>query len=201
MLNDLPPASGGRIPPEPDEPWRIKPRHRHRRSPVRNHKWIAVTVAGAVIATGAVTAFELGRWSTVNARPAGTAAQAWEPQVATPQPATPSPSTAPNHKTTEQHRFSRKATPRQRTTIPAPRPPRTDSASRHRWAPNQPRTTRRDKTSSHAIRHSGQRTHPHRPRRKDRTPKWVGSECRRRFPHDSTRQAACNAALHNYFSR
>lgn len=208
MLNDLPPASGGRILPEPYEPWRIKPRHRHRRAPVRNRRWVAVTIAGAVIASGVVTAFELGRWSTVNARPAGAAAGAWAPQVAAPGPATPSPSTAPNHKTTEQHRFSRKATPRQRTTVPALRPPRTDSASRHRWTPNQPRTTphqprtiRTHRTSSHVIRHSGQPARSHRPRRKDRTPKWVGSECRRRFPHDSTRQGACNAALHNYFSR
>lgn len=201
MLNDLPPTSPGRIPLEPDEPWRIKPRSSHRRSPARNRKWMAAAIAGAIIATGAVTAFKLGGWSTAKARPTSAATHAQGPRALAPRPATPGPSSTPNRKAPQQHRFPRTSSPHRSAVVPAGKPPRTETASRHHWTPDQPRARRTHRTSSHAVHHSRRSTHSSRPRPKHQTPKWVGTECRRRFPHDSTRQAACNAALHNYFSR
>ncbi|WP_344284226.1 hypothetical protein [Actinomadura napierensis] len=43
---------------------------------------------------------------------------------------------------------------------------------------------------------------PHKPRTaRPAPPSWIGPECRRRFPGDPARQAACVAALNGYYRK
>ncbi|WP_433468759.1 hypothetical protein [Spirillospora sp. CA-128828] len=107
------------------------------------------------------------------------------PDAATPVPSaersSPSPTPASGRKAAESRR-----TPSARRSSPPRRPPRRERAVPQR-------------TRHRPVRHPRPpATHKARPSR-PKAPSWIGPECRRRFPDDPRRRAACVAALTQAF--
>lgn len=182
-----------RSPFEPHEPWLVGTRHQ-RPDRQRRRRWLLPVVAGALASSAAALVLTLGGHShTTAARP--TARDMTTGAINPPQPR---PSTGPTRAVPHpsRHQPPDQEARRHRRVNVSPHPfmaPPPAPARR-----NGP-TVRRDIGKPRHVAHSRpwhrKSAHSH------RTPAWVGPECRRRFPHDRTRQAACITALHNYFSR
>ncbi|TMR39466.1 hypothetical protein [Actinomadura geliboluensis] len=169
LSSSLPPAGFTRAEPSPPV------RRRVLRTP-----WLPVAVAALAMGAGF---FAVGSW-TEPVSPARTVV----PDAATPPPPSPPPPAS--------------APPQ----APAPGPATTTDRERER-APGGRAVPKRARPRSAAPRPAPRKARPRPPVRHPRpkarkprtarpaTPSWVAAECRRRFPDDPTRRAACVAAL------
>lgn len=187
---------------EPYEPWRVGPRHRGPRRR-RSRRWLVSLLVGLLASSATALVLKLGE------SPSGKMSSAAIPDAKTgviERPsvmpsrvaATPTPDRPRHHEARRDHHGHR------RTYVPThPAMPQT-SATDSRYASRSETEARRAEHEARRdsrARPSRQRPLPRRHVRSHKTPAWVRPECRRRFPHDSTRQAACVAALRSYFSR
>lgn len=204
-MNDLSSTTGAHAPANPDEPWRVKPRRRHRRRTERCRRWLIPLVAGVLGAacTAAILQFS-GSSASEPTHPAqGTGAG----DAGTQHGASPAPSAvgqrpvpaksghaAPRQKPSANGRGSRavdEPAARPRLGVAAQQTPKARAP--------RPRPTEHHEHGrpQHGRSHAPQ--HTRKPRKVHQPPAWVTGECRRRFPHDGTRQSACVAALKGYF--
>lgn len=175
-----------------DEPWLI-PRDRRRRT--RRGVMLGAAgalAAGALVTVGAVVTFSSSgpvsrttrHPSTVSSPAPGV--QGDQGRLVTPPSMEGSPSRQPPRpRSGDAKRGGGPGRIQSTPSEPAPAPTRT---RRH------PRGGK--KQGHRAPEHSRPETGA--PRRPQRPPGWVRAECRRRFPHDATRQAACVAAVRGY---
>jgi hypothetical protein len=185
-----------RPPFEPYEPWLVGPRQQ-RPDRQRRRRWLLPVVAGALASSAAALALTLAGHSHKTPSPTNDdittgAIQRTQPSSSA-DPARPAPS-SPRHQEPSQE-----ARRHQRPDAsPSASTAQTPTSARHNAA-NLRRETGKPRHGTHGRPHARPRHHKAAHSRKP--PAWVGHECRRRFPHDRTRQAACIAALHSYFSK
>lgn len=186
------PSPEARPPLEPYEPWRVAPRRRrHQRQ--HRRRWLVSAVTGVLASSAAALALALAGHSHTTPSPAGediAPGVIKRPRPSTSaDPARPAPSPPrhqePSHEGRRHQRLD--ASPSALTA-------QTSTPARHNVA-NLRRDTRSPRHGAHARPRHHKAAHSRKP------PAWIGRECRRRFPHDRTRLAACNGALHSYFSR
>lgn len=196
MINDPDAEVLARVPPEPEEPWRVRPRRRNRqRSPRR--RWMAPLISAVLASLGTIAILQPGNasgpWSP---RPSHTASTGNEMHRSSPSPdAQPLISKRPESAGGAHHRPRHDA----ELSAPARKAPAQTSAASNEQHPPSLRSPSRNSQDRSAPRHHRSRAHgPQRPRR---APAWVRTECSRRFPHDATRRTACIAAVRNYLSR
>ncbi|MFV2172917.1 hypothetical protein [Actinomadura sp. LOL_011] len=193
MANDYlrPPAP--RVPPEPDEPWRVAPSPRRRR-----RRLLVPALSVAAVAVGAGVLYAASPPGAPAARRPAGSPDAWlnrdrpppGPVLARPgSPAAPDarrPGRDPRPTSGGGGAGPSPAVPSPAVPSPAVRPrgpaPKAgagdgagDGRARERPRANRPRTRR--------------------PPRADGTPAWMKDECRRRYPSDETRRDACVKVL------
>lgn len=182
-----------RSPFEPREPWLVSPRHR---CPDRQQlrRWLLPVIAGALATSAAALVLTLGGHShTTASLPA-----ARDMTTAAISPPQPRPSSGPTRATPHpsRHQPPAREARRHRRVYLSPHPFMAQTpAPARRNGPALRRETGKPRHGAHSRPRPRKSAHSH------RTPAWVGPECRRRFPHDRTRRAACIAALHSYFRR
>ena len=197
VINNLDAAPHARVPPEPDEPWRVRPRRRHRRHSPRR-RWAAPAISAALAALGTAAILQLSDTASPQPPPSTYTASTenQDPQPG-PSPATQTLTSDQPGKTQHQPQHDAQHPPSAHKTPPP------DRARSSRQRPNAAPSSMAKQ--QHATpQHPRPRTHrprAHRPRSPHPAPAWVRIECRRRFPHDTTSQAACITAVRNYLNR
>lgn len=199
MVNDRPHAPDQRGSLEPDEPWRVEPRVSHRRP--RDRRWAAPVVIGGLVAVAGLTGMlQLGHWP--NSRAPSNSAQPVSAETRVAAPSAPevvarhpvsTPSASPHPQRPAVHDGGHHAG---RTDTAPPTPDfmsRSEPRKPRFRAPGEKPRERADRLRPRSGKHV------YESRRGRRTPAWVRKECRRRFPDDRTRQAACVWALRGYF--
>lgn len=207
-MNDLSSATGTRAPAETDEPWRVKPRRRRRRRTKRGRQWLLPVAACVLGATCTAAMLQLcGSPASEPSQPMSRPVQGTGAVGAgTQQGASSAPSAVGQRPAPAE---TRHAAPRQTSGHDGGQRAADEPAARPRLgvaaqqtpkakAPR-PRLTEHHERGrpQHGRSHAPQ--HTREPRKVHQPPAWVTGECRRRFPHDGTRQSACVAALKGYF--
>ena len=86
VINDPGAEAHARVPPEPDEPWRVRPRHRNRRRSPRRH-WMTPLISAVLASLGTIAILQPGNasgpWSP---RPSHTAGTGKEMHRSSPSP-------------------------------------------------------------------------------------------------------------------
>ncbi|QFG26722.1 hypothetical protein [Actinomadura sp. WMMB 499] len=185
MANHYPRPPAPRVPPRPDEPWRVPPSRRPGRRPSRSRRLLVAALSVAALAAGVLyAAFPAD--APARPRPAVTADPRPNKDRPPPGPAltrSGSPAATDGRRPGRTPRPGAGGSPARAGRSPATRPakPAPPGGGRAAERPRADRPPERPR-----ARPGGRR-----PPRTDGTPAWIRHECRRRYPRDRTRRAVC----------